>query len=124
MSTTDRLNEIYEAHKDQLGHGFHNCLWQIMVEGCLSSSPYEYAFTTLHSGMMVISASDGGYLQGCQVRVIDGAIHEGGHEAARSLAATLNEKVFGLTPDGAMRVLCKSMSQQRWPHSGRERDDG
>lgn len=109
MTDIDKLNEIYGQYSDRFVSGFHNMLWQVMINESLSDSPAEHAFHVLHNGVMVIAASDGGYLQGCQCRIIDGATFENGHDAAQVLAAVLSHLVFDHGPEARERIIIKSM---------------
>jgi hypothetical protein len=109
MDTVDKLNAIFNEHKANFSGGFHNCLWQIMVNESLANSDAQYAFTPLHDNRIVIAASDGGYLRGCHCFLADTVTYS----QAGEIADSLNASVFGLLPDGAMRVIGKSMSKQK-----------
>lgn len=105
-SVTDKLNTIFKKHKDDMEGGFHNMLWQIMVnESC------EGAFIVQYDGMIVVAQECGGYVP-CHVKVKNGAAHEAGHDNAEGIVDDLNAEVFGLLPEGAFRIVAKSMRKK------------
>lgn len=116
-STTEKLNRIYETHKCHFEAGFHNCLWEIMVNEALVHSNDEFAFCALHD-RVVIASSSGGYLGGCHIHYKPTM-----RASIISLIVTeLNREVFGLLPEAVDRIVMKSLSTQIKPQYRGETD--
>jgi hypothetical protein len=102
MDTIDRLNEIFEKHEAVTSGSFHNCLWQIMINHSLGNE--EAAFERLQcDDQVIIAFGSGGYIPACfdiEPGVCDEVLDD------------LNEQVFGLTHEGALRVVFKSMNRK------------
>jgi len=95
MDTVDKLNEIFEAHKDECKGSFHNALWQIMINDSLGGEEAAFIQDVL-TKQVAIAFGSGGYIPAC-------------FEAPDSTLDQLNEKVFGLTPDGVWYTTARSM---------------
>ena len=96
MSNLDKLNTIYEAHKDHVNGSFHNCLWQVMINDSLQGS--DAAFV-LGMDQVIIALGDGGYIPA----MFGITIHPD------AVLADLNEQVFGLVGDAPDQVMYRSM---------------
>ena len=93
MEQIDKLNEIYNEHKDECEGSFHNALWQIMINDSLEGE--EAAFIQ-GLGQVAIALGTGGYIPAL-------------FETSDSVLDQLNEKVFGLTPEGVWQTTARSM---------------
>lgn len=96
MSQAGNLNKIYEAHKDNCPGSFHSALWQIMMNKSCSG-----AFTYITTEQQVaVAQENGGY--------IPALFDIPDKEKRKSILADLNRKVFGLTSEGADRIIATS----------------
>lgn len=96
MSAIDKLNDIFDKHKNQCDGMFHNCLWQIMVNNSLGNS--EAAFIRLATrDDICIALGEGGFIPAMFGTESDAVLTD------------LNEQVFGLLPDGVDNVICRSL---------------
>lgn len=104
QSVYDRLNLIYDYHQqecERFGQGFHNALWQIMVEGAV-----EGAFYRPHFGEgVVVALEDGGFVP-CGFDFADSVPEDDRDEILQAL----NMEVFQCLPDRAMEIIARSMS--------------
>jgi hypothetical protein len=58
---TDKLNVIYNMYKDLFSQGYHNLLWQIMINEKHGEKVFTAAYTD--SGLeLVIACPEGGYI--------------------------------------------------------------
>ena len=94
-ATTDRLNDIYSAHKDNCEGSFHNFLWQVMINQSLGDADAAL-FRRFAEPGIAIALGDGGYIPA-------------NFDAPNDVIAALNRDIFGLTPEEADRVLMRSM---------------
>lgn len=103
MKAHEKVNELYDTHKESFVCGFHDTLWQILVnQAC------EGAFHSLWTGELVVAQSDGGYIP-TPCRFKDD-VKEGEKE---SVIEHLNAEVFGLLEKGAESIVVASFRNQK-----------
>jgi hypothetical protein len=92
----DRLNEIFEKHKDSCDGSFHNCLWQIMVNDSLEGQ--EACFVQQATEQTVsIALGSGGFITSMFATTDEAVIDD------------LNIEVFGLQKIGVWDCICRSL---------------
>lgn len=106
----DKLNKLYETHKDQLNGSFHNCLWQVMINESLGEGVIDaqaaFMEPVANSGdCVVIAFRSGGFISTMF------AFNENLDNTARqSIINDLNSTVFGLTEEGADSCCLQSIA--------------
>lgn len=96
-----KLNEIYDDHKDDCMGMFHNDLWQIMMnKSCTGAFIRLYDLPSEDGQARIgIAQRGGGYIP-TNFTVDDGF--------ANGIIEDLNERVFGLTPISAEEIVAAS----------------
>lgn len=108
--TVDALQQIYEQYKDNFESGFHNVLWQLMINGDENGwaelmARGDVAFTALaaDNALGIASRNQRGYTPTmCHFRAPQYSIN-------RELVDRLNRDVFGIEPREAFNIVSSSM---------------
>lgn len=101
----DKLNEIFETYKAETNGGLHNCLWQIMINDSLGDENGAFSAPLMdRTSAVQIACESGGYIS-----AMFGFNDDVTDKRRDEICDDLNARIFGLTPDGAMKVVARSM---------------
>ena len=100
-TTLDDLNEIYADLRVYFKDGFHNLLWQVMVNRAVSRDTGHHSFVALSCGEVGLATKDErGYRPTTCSTVKD---------YDPESVALLNNAVFGITDREALNIVASSM---------------
>lgn len=94
--SVNKVNEIFDHCKEDCSGSFHNFLWQILVNDSMQGSEAALVRMPGHDGL-TIAIGNGGYVPASFDCSSDETIEH------------INREIFGLTPEGAQMVVCRSM---------------
>lgn len=108
---TDKLNRIYQQHKDKFSHGFHTTLWQIIVNQVVNRRAKKTAFAyVINNGLQTIGLVNlgvGGYTP-----LPPSFAHGLTETQCREVITELNKSVFNLEPFEAEEIEDSSYATQ------------
>lgn len=96
---TEKLNKVYEQHKYDCKGMLHNALWQIMVNESLKRTPAAFVLFEPDRDV-AIALDDGGYIP-ANFSIVA--------KDPELILKSLNEQVFGLSPDDANKIISMSL---------------
>ena len=106
---TKKLNELYKRFKDEFAGGFHNVLWQIMVNETMKARVVVF-HPVVGEGYVeaVLAHVDGGY-QHTACFFKKGTTYNEAHD----IIDVLNKEVFGVDKMAAHKITAASMHSTR-----------
>lgn len=104
MNKYDTVNDLYNMYGKEVSGMFHNMLWQILInESCSGAFTNISAATPPHT--VGVALCEGGYVPtGVSIEHLN-------KDRQAEILDDLNERVFGLTPEGAEKVVIESFKQ-------------
>jgi len=96
----EKLTTVYNQLESRVAGSLHNTLWQIMINDSLKGAQAAFADVP-GQNCIAIALGEGGY--------IPANFEVGDPQEVDNVLERLNREVFGLTPEGAEMILCKSM---------------
>jgi len=110
MGDTDKLNKILKTYNDLFTQGFHNLLWQIMINERHKGK--KIAFTAAYTDIgleLVLAMPDGGYIP-CSCAFNDTITYMKGNDYAEDISMA----VFDIDKKEVLDRITKS-----YQHSGK-----
>jgi hypothetical protein len=105
IKMTDLVHELHEKYLEKIEGLYHNLLWKLLVDGVRDENPRKSALTLLAADGNAIGIADedkSGYTPtGCWVKVP--------YDEAMEIVNDLNQKIFGLEPVEAFKIVLSSM---------------
>lgn len=101
----DKLNRVYEKLKDKFSAGFHDTLWQLLINKAFESVPKKCFVFVYHHGYPHLGIAHGvdGYSPTTSYFKDDITFDEG-----TDICEELNKEIFNINPDEAFKIYAKS----------------
>lgn len=103
MTTTEKVDNIYNEFVQHFDGSFHNTLWQIIVNNSLENMSAAFISDPVQK-RVVIAFEEGGYIP-ANVVFKNQTLERNERD---EILGRLNELVFGITPARAMEIELKS----------------